>query len=280
MADQITTNTEVDVTIEEIVSTKVQEVLTATAVMPNLIMDMSSDVGPGMDVLKLPRFGNFAVQTKVAGVKVDAQTNSFSSDDLALDQHKVIQFLVEDISSLQSKVSFVQAYVEQAAKDMAAEMDQKCLNDLEANVSAAAPDHKRAYAGATLAKADVLLARQLLNEAKVPLDGRSAVISPAEEAALLAIAEFVRVDESGGSEALRNGRIGKLFGFDMYVSPQAEDLKSLFFHKTAQVFARQLAPRTQSQPDLENLAVRWSVDHIYGVKTLDSGKRVVLLGTA
>lgn len=281
MSDALTGLTEVDVTIEEIVSATIQQVLNATSVMPGLIMDKSAEVGPGMDTLKLPKMGNFTVNTKVENVAVDAQTNTLSSDDLALNRHKVIQFLIEDIASLQSKVSFTKAYVTQAAEDLSAEMDQACIDVLEAGVSTSAPDHKRAFAaGSALTKADILLARQLLNEAKVPAMNRNAVISPAMEAALLSISEFVRIDESGASEALRNGRIGRLFGFDVFMSPLSEDAKSMFFHPSCQVFARQLAPRYQTQPDLANLSMRHSVDHLYGTKTLDSGKRQVLIGTA
>lgn len=280
MADALSGLTEVDVTIEEIVSTELQEVLTASAVMPGAIMDMSAMVGPGMDTLSIPKFGHFTVGTKSENTAVDAQTNAFTVDKLLLDQHKVVQFLLEDIASLQAKVSVTQAYIQQIGKDMAAEMDLKIINDMESGVSTSAPDHKRAYVGSVIAKADILLARQLLNEQNCPLSERSAVISPAEEAAILAISEFVRVDESGGSVALRNGEIGKLFGFTIMVSSQAEDLKSLFFHKTAHVFARQLAPRVQNFNDIPNLAMRWSVDHLYGSKHLDAGKRAVLLGTA
>jgi len=280
MSDAITGLTEVDATIEEIVSAEVQEVLTASMVIPPTIMDMSSMVGPGMDKLKVPRYSNFSVTKKVSGTPVDAVTKTFSTDDLSLDQHAVVQFLLEDIASLQSKVAVSQNFVQQAGRDLAAEMDQKILDDMEAGVSTSSPDHKRAYAGSVIAKADILLARQLLNEAKVPLEGRSGVISPAQENALLAIAEFVRVDESGGSEALRNGRIGKLFGFDIFVSPQAEDAKSMFYHRSAHAFARQLAPRVQTESDLPNLSTRYSIDHLYGSKTMDLGKRQVLLGTA
>lgn len=280
MADALTGLTEVTATVEQLISAEVQAVLTANVVMPGLVSDYSGMAGPGIDRIKIPRFSNFTVDTKAENVAVSAQVNAFSTDSLLLDQHKVIQFLVEDIAELQSKVAVSQAYVQQAAKDLAAEMDLYLLDTLEAGTSAAAPDHKRAYDGASLAKADVLTARQLLNEAKVPLEDRAMVISPASEAAILAISEFVRVDESGGSEALRNGRIGKLFGFDCYVSSQAEDLKSMFFHKSAMAFARQLEPRVMQFNDVANLGTRYSIDHLYGAKVLDSGKRQVLMGTA
>lgn len=281
MSDSLTGLTEVDATIQEIVSAQIQQVLTQTSIMPGLIMDMSSEVGPGMDTLKLPKMGNFTVQTKVENVAVDAQTNSLTSDDLVLNKHKVIQFLIEDIASLQSKVAFTQAYVQQAALDLAAEMDQTILDAMEAGTSASAPDNRRAYAGSVIAKADILTARQILNELKVPAADRAAVISPAEEAAILNIAEFVSVNQSGDNgQALRTGRIGRLFGFDIFMSSQAEDAKSMFFHKTCQVFARQLQPRYKTMDDLANLSVRHSVDHLYGTKVLDSGKRQVLMGSA
>lgn len=278
MPDALTGLTEVDVTIEEIVSSQVQEVLTAEAVMPGTVMDMSGMVGPGMDVLKIPKFGAFTVNTKSENTAVSAQINAFTSDDLSLNQHKVIQFLLEDIAEIQSKVMTAQTYINQAARDLAAEMDGAIITALVASPSAAAPDHIVDFGNTptdTISKTDFLVARQLLNTAKVPQSDRFCLISPTREKDILGISEFVRVDESGGSESLRNGRIGRLFGFDVIMSPQGVDDGTVFYHKSAMVFARQLAPRVQTESSLANLGTRWSVDHIYGVKALDAGKRAV-----
>lgn len=280
MADQLTGLTEVDPTIGELVTAQVQEVLTAAAVMPPLVSDFSQLSVPGIDTIKIPKMGNFVVTKKASGTPVDAQTNALTADSLLLDQHGVIQFLLEDIAELQSAVNVTDAYITQAAKDLAAEMDLFIINALESGVSTAAPDHKRAYAGASIAAVDILLARQLLNEAKVPLADRALIISPAEEAAVLAISNFVKANEIGTDQVVREGRIGRLYGFDVWMTPQAEDLKSLAIHKSALAFGRQLAPRYKMQPDLANLAERHSLDHLYGVKVMDSGKRHVLLGTA
>jgi hypothetical protein len=155
------------------------------------------------------------------------------------------------------------------------------INTLEAGVSAAAPDHRIAYANATdLQKVDILESRRLLGVAKVPLDSRFLLIAPGSEKSLLNISEFVRVDESGSEAGLRNGQIGRLFGYTVIMSPQAEDLKTLAYHSTTMAFARQLSPKTEQDRDVPNLSDRWSVSHIYGRKVLDAGKRAVLLGTA
>lgn len=278
MADVLSGKTEVDATVEEIVSLQVQEVLTAQMVVPPSILDYSSQVGPGMDKLKIPRFSNFTVNTKAENTPVDAQANAFSTDDLDLDQHKVIQFLLEDIASLQAKVNAAQVYINQAGRDLAAEMDDNIITAMEAAPSAAAPDHILDFSNTptdTLSKGDFLAARKALNAAKVPMSDRFCLISPLRESEIMAISEFTRVDESGGSEALRNGMIGRLFGFDVLMSPLADDDATLFYHRSAFVFARQLAPRVQRDMDLANLAERWSIDHIYGRKSLDSGKRIV-----
>ena len=281
MADAITGLTEVSATVEEIVSAQVQEVLTASAVVPGTIMDFSSSVGKGMDKLKIPRFGNFTVDTKAENVAVDAQVNAFSTDDLDLDQHKVIQFLIEDIADLQSKVAIQTEYVNQAGKDLAAELDQFLIDGIESGTSTAAPDHTIAYDNATdLQKTDILEARRLLNAQNVPQSDRTLLVNPDSEKSLMGISEFTRVDESGGSAALRNGMIGKLFGFDVIMSSQAEALKTLAYHRTAHAVARQMAIKTERDRDLPNLSDRWSLSHLYGDASLDSGKRQVLLGTA
>lgn len=278
MADVLTTKTQVDATVEEIVSAQVQQVLTATMVIPGSIMDMSSQVGKGMDKLKIPRFGNFTVANKVAGTAVDAQINAFSTDDLDLDKHQVVQFLVEKHASVQAKIAVEQAYIEQAARDLAAKMDLDLYTILASGPSAAAPDHIVQFANTptnTLGKADFLAARKLLSNAKVPMEMRTCLISPLQESEILAISEFVRVDETGGSAALRNGMIGRLFGFDVLVSPQATEVQALFYHKNCQAYARQWAPEIAQESSLANLGVRWSIDHMWGSKHLYSGKLAV-----
>lgn len=281
MADVLTGLTDVSGTIESLVQAEIQMVLNANIVVPGAVMDLSDQVGPGMDRVAIPKLAKFTVSTKLENTAVDASAVSLSADSLVLDQYKVVQFLMEDIADLQSNVNVTQAGVRQVGADLASEMDLKLINDIESGTSSSAPDHRRAYlAGGVLAKADVLLARQLLNTQNVPLNDRSLIVSPESEANLLSISEFTRVDESGSSGALRNGQIGKLFGFDVLVSSQAEELKSLAFHKSCHAFARQLQPLVEQQRALEHLATRWSISHIYGSKHLDSGKRAVLLGTA
>lgn len=282
MSDVNTGIAEVSDTIETIVAAELQSVLTAEAVIPGTILDFSSRSVPGMNTIKYPKFSNFVVNTKLPDTPVDAQSNSLSSDSLVLDQHKVIQFLVEDIADLQSKVNFVQGYIQQAGKDLAAEMDQKLIDDMEAGVSASSPDHKRAYAaGSALADADLLQAIELLSIQKINRkEGLFLLVSPESEVDLLGVTAYISVADFGSADPIVNGQIGRVRGFSVIMSPAAEQLKTLAYHKSTHVFGRQMAPRYQTQYVVSDLATRHSIDHLYGSKSLQSGKRTVLLGTA
>lgn len=155
------------------------------------------------------------------------------------------------------------------------------IKEIDDNPSTSAPDHLIAYTDATnedIEKLDILNCRKLLNEAKVPQSERWGIVVADQEKNLLAISEFVRVDEAGASMALRNGQIGRLFGFDIVMIPssQADTATASFFgHKSACAVARQLMPKIEMQRDLPNLGDRHSISHIFGCKVLDSGKRFV-----
>lgn len=57
-----------------------------------------------------------------------------------------------------------------------------------------------------------------LDQANAPRQGRYVIIPPWFHGLLLGSDLFARVDASGNSEALRNGLVGRAFGFDVYVS--------------------------------------------------------------
>src|SRR6266404_2008938 len=64
-------------------------------------------------------------------------------------------------------------------------------------------------------------ARTLLNQARVPLGGRSIVCGSMLEAAFLTSDQFIRADHIGASadQTVREGFIGRIAGFNVYSSP-------------------------------------------------------------
>jgi hypothetical protein len=82
MSDVLTGLTEVAGTIESLVQAEIQLVLNANVVVPGAIMDLSDQVGPGMDRVSVPRLSKFTVNTKIENTAVDAQAVILADDTL------------------------------------------------------------------------------------------------------------------------------------------------------------------------------------------------------
>ena len=279
MSDVLFGKTEVDAVSAEIVlGNAVQQYLIQEAKLLPTVSDYSAFAAPGMDKLKIPTATGFTVDDKSENTAVSAQTITYSTDDLALDKHKVIQVLAEQYASLQSGVNVVQDIALRAGKALALQLDVDIIAALIAT-SASNPDHRVAYAaGSALTEADITNARLLLNNQYVPLEDRYLLIPTADEKAALAIANFIQQDRYAGNMAIMNGEIGMAYGFKVIV--HASVTYPVAYHKSHVGVAVQQGLRYQTQPDLANLATRHSFDQVYGVKTLDSGKRGVKIGSA
>lgn len=158
-------------------------------------------------------------------------------------------------------------------------------------------------------KPEVLIeAGRLLNINNVPVSDRAAVIGPSAHAQWLNADLLKRYDASGSTEALRNASVGRnLFGFDAYWTqnvgqPAANPAvgaptteQGLAFHKSALAFASaplEIAPgsnaavvnykgvslRVAYDYDIKYKQTVVSVDTLFGVKTLDAKRAVLLQG--
>ena len=79
------------------------------------------------------------------------------------------------------------------------------------------------YTGGTAATtpsalSDLTTARKLLNVQKAPVAPRYALWDPEAEAKFLELDTFVEADKSGTTEALRNGSLGRIMGFENFMS--------------------------------------------------------------
>jgi N4-gp56 family major capsid protein len=281
MADALMGVTETSAAAVDVIGSQVQTYLQQASKILGQVTDYSSLVVKGAKSVEIPRSGGFTVGSKSENTAVDAQIITYATDAIALDQHKVIQWLLEDIANEQTVVSVLQDALMKAGKDMAREVDQNLINILE-TASASAPDHRIAYAGTSvIAEADILDARQLMIAQNLDPSELVLAVNPAQEKVMLGLSNFIDASKYGtGASPIATGEIGRVFGATVIVHNDVESLKSLLFHKSSVGYASQLAMRFKSESDLANLATRYSLDHLYGSKLLDSGKRCVMIGTA
>lgn len=279
MADALLGKTEVDAASAELISSIVQQFLIQESKLLSTVSDYSALAVPGSDTVKFPKAAGFTVGDKAENTAVDAQVMTYATDDLLLNKHKVVQVLVEKFAKLQGPQSLEADIALRAAKGLALQLDIDIITALEA-ASASGPDHRIAYIGATIAKEDILAARTLLNKQVVPMEDRYLVISPDSESSLLALADFIHAQTYGDANSLKSGELGRIYGFTVMMHNNAATLKTLAYHKSHVAAAIQQGMVYDSDKDLANLAMRHSFDQVYGVKTMDAGKRGVLLGTA
>lgn len=273
--------TEVDAVIQSTVSAMVQDALIEESKLLGTVMQYA--VQPGEDTIKIPRADQFTVNDKAENTAVTPQVLTYATDDLVMDKYKVVQVRLEDDARVEAKPDVVADIVDRMAKQIALQIDTDLVTAIKAT-SAAAPDHRIAYANSgtdnTLGKADILAARELLHVQNIDFSQCFIVVSPASEADLLAIDDFVHSDKYGSAEGLRNGELGRLYGAPVIMTNQTVQLETLIYHPSHVAFGRNINPLFETDRELNYLANLYSLSQKYGVKTLDSGVRGVLVGTA
>lgn len=278
--DQITTQSVIDPVALEAIAAFVQAELIAKPQLSGTITDLTSMVGPGMDKLKIPRFGSFVAETKVGAKALTAQKLDPTNDDLNLNLHEAVYTLIEDIAQLQSSVPILEEYAKRIASALLAKMDYRIYTELK-NVSDTVPDHSVNFAsGSTVTKADFTGAIKLLLDSNIPIEDGSlwAAFPTSQYKATLELSDFVDADKWGsGSEVVKaNGALGRAYGFNIRVSSQFD--KPVFYHSSAVAFARQQQLKFYDAVSVEDLGVKLAASHLYGVKQLQAGKAAVKIG--
>lgn len=282
MADVITGVTEItNVSQNEIMGNMVQQYLQAAAMFPQRITTMVAPTG--LKSVAIPRTVGFIVDSKLENTAVNAQALTWSVDTLLLNQHRVIQVLLEDIADIQSKVDQELAIAERAGLDLAYDVDLRIVTELYTAVSIAAPDHLVAFAAANaLTAADLLTAKRLLDIQNVPQDGRYFAVNPIGYSQLLSVSDFVRFDAIAANQVnvgIRPGVIGNIYGFEVFMSQAVVTAQNIAFHKSALAYGVQQGVTYKTQEQVEHLAMRHSFSQLFGLKGLDLGKRHVVIGS-
>jgi hypothetical protein len=114
-------------------------------------------------------------------------------------------------------------------------------------------------------------ARMALNLANVPASERYLIGGPEVEAILLKDPEFVAVDYSGDTNALRRATVGRIYGFDIVVH-NSFGLELYLFHKSAMLLASAcpslpMGAVTGSIQNVNGIATRMLVDYDYNKKS-------------
>jgi N4-gp56 family major capsid protein len=281
--------------IPEIWSDEVVATYKKNLVAANLIKKMNFKGKKG-DAVHIPKPGRGSANAKAANTQVTLNTDTATEVIVNIDQHWEFSIMIEDIVSAQALASMRQFYTDDAGYALARKVDSLILElgrgvnggDGTAAYTGAysGADGTTAYTGTAGALTDAAIRRsiQRLDDNDVPMDGRFLIVPPSTRNTLMGIARFTEqafVGEAGGSNTIRSGEVGNVYGIPVFVSSNADaatdgDRICLLGHKDFAVLVEQMGVRTQTQYKQEYLGDLFTADTLFGVKELRDGSAVAL----
>ena len=285
-------NTSAATFIPEIWSDEVVAAYQKNLVLANLVKKMSM-TGKKGDTIHIPKPVRGDAHAKAEGTAVTIQNATESEVQVVVDKHFEYSRLIEDITEAQALASLRQFYTGDAGYALAKQVDTDLFDLVKSLGDGDGSDYTHSasfeasgndlvvYGGDTTVGAfndSVFRALiQKMDDADVPMDGRSFVVPPSIRNAIMGIDRYTSSDFVGG-QTVQNGQIGNLYGVDVYVTSNCPTLASgvkgsVMLHKDTFVMAEQQGIRSQTQYKQEFLGTLYTADTLYGVKTLrpDSG---------
>lgn len=234
--------------------------------------DYEGDIANGGDTVRITSISRPTVATYTKDTTtITPETLTDAQRTLTIDQSKYFAFEVDDIDKRQSANGG--ALLTEAADEAAyalVDTTDSYVAALYTGVATANAIGTVSVTSAALAFTQIINLRKLLDTANAPSAGRYVVMPPWYEALLLADDRIIRVDASGSAGALREGMVGRMLGFDLFVSNNCinvtgDDWIVQAGHPSALTFANQINSVEAYRPEnafsdaLKGL-------HLYGAK--------------
>ena len=237
--------------------------------MRNQVLDFSSMLAGGGDILNIPKVTEETAASKSAGTAVTYTNNTDGVIQLAVDQHHYEAKRIEDIVRVQESADLFNAY----AQSMGYALAKKVENYLALLVQGATGNDVSLSSDNTFTTALIRSGLQkLLDAGHDYTDGEHYFYcSPAAYMSLLSLGDFTEAQKRGDAEnPLASGRIINAYGLEVYASTDWDDdggsgdETATIFNKNSVYFAQQLAPRVQSSYDIAHLATSVVADVLFG----------------
>jgi N4-gp56 family major capsid protein len=273
-------------------------------VLANLIKKMSMKGKKG-DTIHVPSPIRGDASQKVAETSVSLIAETEGELVINIDQHWEYSRMIEDITETQALSSLRRFYTSDAGYALARQTDSilftngtKLADGTGASFShagslepgATETAATGAWAGGVPANAfiDKTMrdALQVLDDNDVPMMGRFFVIPPSLANAIRGIERYNSQDFVNNKGTV-NGKIGELYGVDVYVStnvPTPDGVTgaraALLSHKDVYVLAEQIGVRSQTQYKQEFLSTLYTADRLFGTQCYrpENGVNIMVAG--
>lgn len=274
MPDALLGNTETSALRQDLISSLVQRELIESGVLAPGAMDVSRFALPGLQSIEFPRAGSFTVQKLQEDEQAQAQTVTYATDVMSLNQHAVVQWIIPKRSKLQSSVDLVSDTIARAARAHARQVDVDLRDELIANAA------NTVTLSGSFGREEITEMRTAIRDDLFPMTDVTLAISTAFEEDMLNVTDFINAEKYGSTAPVQNGEIGRVFGVRVVVSPlltAAAGARAIMWHRESVALGFQAQAEYDEQKDLQNLGTRYSLDQLYGVQALQSGQGIVIV---
>lgn len=280
--------------IPELWSARLLYALEKAHVATNLVnRNYEGEISNHGDTVHINTIGAITVKSYAKNTDIDApETLATTDQTLVIDQAKYFNFQVDDVGKVQAAGELVDTAMGRAAYALADVSDAYLLGVIAAGAAAGNTIGSAAAPIALTASnvyENIVKLKTKLDKANVPNTGRTIVVPPDVHSLLLLDDRFAKSTATAGQEALINGLVGRIAGFDVYMSNNVktgtgtDTGKTPYFEITAQItdattYAEQII-KTEAYRMESRFADAVKGLHVYGAKVTDGTKIAKILAS-
>jgi len=270
--------------IPELWSDEVIGAYKSNLVLANLVTKLSHKGKKG-DTIHIPKPARGAASVKAANAQVTLSAATNTVVDISINKHYEYSKLIEDIAEVQALASMRKFYTDDAGYALATQVESDLFGTMTGGSFVKGDGSAwSSGAGGAITDAGIRAMILALDNADVPMDNRSIVLPPVASNSMLGIDRFTEQQFIGSGDAIKTGKIGAIYGIDVFVTNSApttgSNREGVIFHRDAAVLAEQVGVRTQTQYKQEYLGDLFTADTIYGIGELRSEASVAFKVTA
>ena len=238
-------------------------------VLRNQVLDFSSMLANGGDILNIPKVKEETAASKSADTAVTYSAQTDGVIQLNCNEHHYEAKRIEDIVRVQESADLFNAY----ARSMGYALAKKVENFIAALMQTASGNDVQLATDDTMTTALVRSGLEKLLDAGYDYgDGNTFMYaSPKAYMSLLGLGDFTEAQKRGDTENPNvTGRIISAYGMELYPSTDwseggtSSTETASIFRRESIYFAQQVAPRVQSSYDIDHLATSVVADVLFG----------------
>jgi hypothetical protein len=225
------------------------------------------------DTVRITSIGPIAVADYTSHTNITVEEVDDATQSLLINQAKAFGFTIDDVEAAQSVNggALMSEAMTEAAYSLA-DVADLYVASLASGAAAGNQISTTAITTPALAVSGLINLMTRLNQSNVPTEGRYVIVPPWYYALLLGSDLFVRADASGGTDGLRNGIVGRAFGFDVLMSNNVtnttgDDFRIVAGYPGAITFAEQIVHTEADRMELRFADLVKGL-HVYGAKVV------------